>query len=238
VRELLRAGRDTEALAAIDTEAAAQGAAGPNPGFREAGGALYWTHRALPEFVRVQHEHLRRLEATLAESTDAAESAALIRAIGGSYYNLASFAWPGWNEEGIVAGDAELAAGRAAAARCLAIRADPAHVAVPFGYSLSTSHWLIGAFHLTDGNKAAAAGQFERARDLAEPGSPEQMLQTGYLALAQLAAQPAERAAEAALAAVLTWFASRKEVEDAASYRDQLVTCRRVLARRAGSTPG
>jgi hypothetical protein len=233
--ELLRAGRQAEAFTIIDRQAAAMAGAGapapgPNPGFRDVGLLVYWIHRALPEFLVLQREHLRRLEAALAACTAPEERAPLVRAIGGSNYNLASFAWPGWGEPAITIGPGELEAGREAAARCLAIRLDPAHEGVPFSYTLEMAHWVAGAYHLADRQFAAARAQFDIARQRAQEEGGDGLLAEGYLALTSLLERPGDASASTAFEAVLVAFNARTGDEDAAFYRDQLLTCRRVFA--------
>lgn len=240
VLERLRRGRDAEAFAMIEQAAmSSEGAApGPNPGFREVGLALYWQHRALPEFLTLQREHLRRLEALLAHDGGATDAAPLIRALGGAYYNLASFAWPGWDEAGIVIGPEELAAGRAAALRCLEIRQEAAHASVPFGYTLSMAHWMLGAYHLAAREWNAAREQLGHAQRLNREAGQTEILEAGYRALVDLLERPDDTAAVTAFEAIIAQLEARGEDEDAACYRQQLLSARRVFGRgSAAPTP-
>jgi hypothetical protein len=229
--DLLRAGPERKAFAVIDQQAdamASDAAVGPNPGFREVGPALYWKHRALPAFLALQREHLRRLEASLTGCEEAAV-APLVRALGGSYYNLASFAWPGWEEPGIVIDAEALAAGRAAALRCLEIRRDPAHAAVPFGYTLAIAHWMVGAYHLAAREWDAARESFAQAQRLKQEAGEADVLEAGYLALTDVLERPEDTAAVTAFEGILAQLAARPEDADAACYRQQLVSARRVF---------
>jgi hypothetical protein len=211
VLDLLRDGRDDEAWAAID------GAAGgletrwppPSAGFREVGRELYWTHRALPEYVRLQLKQIRRLEAE-----PGPERTVVVRLVG-ALYDLASFTWPGWGND-VRAEDVEI--GSDAADRSLHLREDSAYADLQFTITQGMAHWIVGAH-------ALAAGNFERARaHLALSG--DETLARGYLGLVDLA----EAGDGSALDAVLGELAARDD-EDSAFYHDQLVAASGALGR-------
>jgi len=209
VAALLQDGRDEEAWAAVD------GAAGeletrwpaPTAGFREVGRELYWTHRALPEYVRLQREQIRRLEAEPGPERDV-----VVRLVG-ALYDLASFTWPGWGHD-VRAEHVEL--GAEAADRALRLREDPAYAELPFTVTPGMAHWVVGAH-------ALATRDFERARmELALSG--DETLSRGYLGLVDLA----EAGDRSELDAVLEELAA-KDDEDSAFYRDQLVAASGAL---------
>jgi hypothetical protein len=210
---LLRDGRDEDAWAAIDQAAGRLETRWPAPtaGFREVGRELYWTHRALPEYVRVQREQIRRLEAE-----PGPERAIVVRLVG-ALYDLASFTWPGWGND-VRAEDVET--GAEAADRALRLREDSAYSDLEFTVTPGMAHWVVGAH-------ALVAGNFERARkELALSG--DETLARGYLGLVDLA----EAGDRGELDAVLGELAA-KDDEDSAFYRDQLVAASDVLGRTA-----
>lgn len=212
VLEQLRAGRDGEPWAAIDKAAETLETRWPPPtaGFREVGRELYWTHGALPEYVRLQQEQIRRLEAeSLPES-------ALAPRLVGALYDLASFTWPGWGPERGEAAAEDVRAGAAAAERCLRLRENPALADLEFTITPGMAHWIVGAH-------ALAAGDFARAREqLALSG--DDMLERGYLGLVDLV----EAGDPGPLDAVLGELAT-KDDEDSAFYREQLVAAADVF---------
>ena len=211
VLNLLRDGRDEEAWAAIDEAAGGLETRWPAPsaGFREVGRELYWTHEALPEYIRLQREQISRLEAE-----PGPEEAVVVRLVG-AFYDLASFTWPGWGKD-VPAEDVEL--GAEAAERSLRLREDPAYADLDFTVTSGMAHWVVGAH-------ALAAGDFERARaELALSG--DETLARGYLGLVDLA----EAGDGSALDAVLAELAARDD-EDSAFYHDQLVAASGALVR-------
>jgi hypothetical protein len=204
VLALLGEGRDAQAWAAIDEAAATLETRWPPPaaGFREVGRELYWTHRAVPEYVRLQQEQIRRLEADPAPDR--------VR-LAGALYDLASFTWPGWGVE-VGADDARL--GAEAAERCLRLRLGAAD---DFTITEGMAHWVAGAH-------ALAAGDLARARaELALSG--DDRLARGYLGVVDFV----ERGDRSELDAVLEELGSAGD-EDSAFYREQLVTAAEVLA--------
>ena len=201
----LRAGRDEDAWAAIDEAAATLETRWPPPaaGFREAGRELYWTHRAVPEYVRLQQEQTRRLEA---------EPAPDIVRLTGALYDLASFTWAGW---GIPVGPAERTAGAAAAERCLRLRLEGQG---EFTISQGMAHWVAGAHALAAGDLATARAELALSGD--------DRLARGYLGVVDLV----ERGDRSELDAVLDELGSASD-EDSAVYREQLETAAAVFER-------
>jgi hypothetical protein len=201
---LLREGRDAEAWAAIDHAAPVLEARWPPPasGFREVGRELYWTHRAVPEYVRLQQEQIRRLEA---------EPEPDVVRLTGVLYDLASFSWPGWGLD-VSPDDARL--GAVAADRCLQLRLAGNG---DFTITEGMAHWVAGAHSL-------AAGDLESARaELAQSGDDK--LSRGYLGVVDLV----ERGDRSQLEAVLGELAAADD-EDSRFYRDQLVKAAEVFA--------
>jgi hypothetical protein len=206
---LLRDGRDEEAWAAVDEAASGLETRWPAPtaGFREVGRELYWTHQALPEYIRLQREQIRRLDAEPGPESDVA-----VRLVG-ALYDLASFAWPGWGKD-VRAEHAAL--GAEAADRALRLREAPGYANLEFTVTPGMAHWVVGAH-------ALAARDFERARaELALSG--DETLARGYLGLVDLA----EAGDRSELDSVLDELAA-KDDEDSVFYRDQLVAASGAL---------
>ena len=228
VVELLRSGDPAGAFALIEQTAQAQGASGPAAGFREVAGAVYWKGKAVREFVTLSQEIIRRLDLALAGAPDVDSRAALVKPLGGTLYNLAAFTWDGWAEPEIFVGPEELAAGRAAARRCLEVRVAPENAVAGFGYTPAMAHWVVGAHELSARNFGEAIEQFRRGAAEDRSAGDDDILARGYLALTRLVETPGRFDSQAAFASVIQELGSREGDRDAAFYRDQLLTARRV----------
>ena len=133
-------------------------------------GDRYWKRKELSNSLTIGFaaaEHALA-EATRLESTDAQQAATLREAGRKLLYNCASFSWPGWDEPGITVGAPELAAGRAAADRNLALTLGLARGPLP----LSRANWMVGAHLLLPitpvherGSKRSRARRTSRATE-------------------------------------------------------------------------
>jgi hypothetical protein len=229
VLALLKEGKPASAWVLIQHYAETLPTTGPIPGFNETALALYWQHRDLSAHVQVAEERLRRIREALDTSANG-ERAALVRAEGGTNYNLASFTWPGWGEEDVIPSESDKTAGRRAATRCLDIRTDPANADYAFGYDHAMAHWIVGAWALSEGDFPRARKHFETAREDCLAKKEDEALYTGYLALVDVLEHPGDPAAESHFTTVLTTFEERKEDEDAAFFLEQLINARKALS--------
>jgi hypothetical protein len=204
VHELLLERRDGEAWAAIDEAASELETRWPPPasGFREAGRELYRTHRAVPEYVRLQQEQIRRIEA---------EAEPDLARLTGALYDLASFTWPGWGLE-VPTDDAR--AGAEAADRCLLLRTS---VDGEFTITEGMAHWVAGAHALADGRLHTARAELAQSGD--------ETLSRGYLGVVDLI----ERGDRSQLDGVIGELEEADD-EDSRFYRDQLVKAAEVFA--------
>jgi hypothetical protein len=204
VHGLLREGRDDEAWATIDDAAAELETRWPPPasGFREAGRELYWTHRAVPEYVRLQQEQIRRLEA---------EPDPDLPRLTGALYDLAAFTWTGWGLE-VPPDDARL--GAEAADRCLLLRTS---VDGEFTITEGMAHWIAGAHALADGRLHTARAELAQSGD--------ETLSRGYLGVVDLV----ERGDRSQLDRVLGELADADD-DDSRFYREQLEQAAEVFA--------
>jgi tetratricopeptide (TPR) repeat protein len=229
VLALLKEGKPASAWVLIQHRAETLPTTGPFPGFNETALAMYWHHRDLDAHVAVSEERLRRLREALDKSENG-ERGALVRAEGGTNYNMASFTWPGWGEEDVTPSDSAKEAGRRAATRCLDIRTDPANADYAFGYDQAMAHWVVGAWALSDGDYNRARKHFTTAREDCLAKNEDDALYTGYLALADVLEHPGDPAAESHFTSALTTFEERKDDEDAAFFREQLINARKALS--------
>ena len=229
VLALLKTGNPDSAWALIERNAQSLPTTGPIPGFNETALALYWQYRDLDAHIQVAEERLSRIRLALDAAANG-DRGALVRAEGGTNYNLSSFAWPGWGEDDITPSEAAKASGRRAATRCLDIRTDPANADYAFGYDKAMAHWVVGAWALSDGDYSRARKHLDTAREDCLAKNEDDALYTGYLALVDVLEHPGDPAAESHFTSALTTFDDRKDDEDAAFFRDQLIKAREALS--------
>lgn len=147
---------------------------------------LYWKERALNAAVPVIDAGIKYC---LAKSDElAAEDSAMatkLKTFAKIFsFNLASFTWPGWAEEGITITDEDLDAGLEAAKLNLKLveelGGDPGQ--------LSNSHWSIGAHYLAREDYQNAVSSFENAQFEAHRVGikDSELMNAGYLAMARI----------------------------------------------------
>ncbi len=136
----------------------------------------------------------------------------------GMAFNLASFAWRGWDEKGITITTAHVDAGRMAAKLNLEMAVELRRGAKP----MMNAHWMIGAYWLADGEMDQAVAAFEEAGKFAEQAEDIAAVGMcrGYAALA--------RGDGAEFAEAVSGLRSIGS-EDAGFYVEQLETAKRVF---------
>jgi len=141
-------------------------------------------------------------------------------------YNMATNSWPGWGDEGIVIGQADLAAGLEAAAVSLQLVEE-----LELGSSqIGNAFWIIGALHLAAGSndKAIAAFEMSRAAFL-DAGEDDSILLTdGFIALTRKARPETCKAGAEETAQVLETLKS-KGTKDAGFFAGQIETADLIL---------
>ena len=187
--------------------------------YAEAMRDAYWSDRDLHVVTGIGYAGVSRLLAEADRSAD--ESAYALRSTAKSIlYNLASFTWPGWDEEGIEVTANEAAAGLAAARMnlILAVQLDKGALAE------SRAHWMIGAHLLTAGDTEGAIDEFERAAFKAEEAAalPEVDLADAFAGLGVYV----ESGDDARMVAALERLETH---EEGGAFVDQVVNARRVL---------
>jgi tetratricopeptide (TPR) repeat protein len=156
--------------------------------FVEAANDLYWQRKDLPVALDVARAGMVFcLYAARRHPERAEELRTRAKALA---FNYASFAWPGWAEEGIAAErvhlDRALDAARANLRLAIELRKGP--------IAESRGHWLIGAVFLALGGHQQAIGAFREAAALASDGGSdgEADLNSAYELLARRAEDPGD----------------------------------------------
>jgi len=190
--------------------------------YNEAMKSAYWEHGDLPLAMGLAFGGVSRLLRDAAGADD--ESGYRFRsAVKAMTYNLASFAWPGWDQDGVEISENEAAAGLAAARMNLTLAQDLEKGDLPE----SRAHWMIGAHLLTAGDARSAADAFAKAKEhaAADGTSLEDVrLNDAFWWLASAAAgEPRAHEGLAASSALLA------EVEHGDELVGQVTTVRRIL---------
>jgi len=190
---------------------------------------LYWKARDLAAVTVVGRAGILYCLGQRAVAGIAPEiSAKLGQAAKGLAYNLGSFTWPGWEEPGISPTSDDVAVGRDCAK--LNLRLGIELKKPPLG--VSKAHWLIGAHALASRDFELAEKEFQLAQDVL-PASDKaaqelEPCNLGYFAVARLARNPADSAAQARFAEITARLGERDD-DDSREYLTQLVRARRLF---------
>jgi len=148
---------------------------------------LYWKERAVPELVTIARAGIQYCltKAQEIEAEDAELAKELRSAAKTNAYNLASFTWPGWDHEGIVINQAELAAGLDAAKVNLRL----ARELEKGPLRVSMAYWVLGAQYMAAGKHSEALEAFVLSKEQAHASldSLYELLASGYVGVAKIA---------------------------------------------------
>jgi hypothetical protein len=118
------------------------------------------------------------------------------------HYNLASFTWAGWDEEGIQINDRHRHLGLTSARINLDLAISLHKPSLP----LSRAYWMLGAHHIAAGEYASAEARFALGAQTAREANshPDELLSHGFSQIAALLADPENTTAEEKLAEIKT----------------------------------
>lgn len=140
----------------------------------------------------------------------------------GFAYNFSSFAWIGWDELGIEITSADHAAGFDSARVNLRLAIELERGDLP----TSRAHWMVGAYHLADGEYPDAISAFEQGIVFAQQAgsSVDELLNHGYI----LVESPEYTSVREAYESLKVAF---QEVEHGEDFIQQLDTAHTVFSR-------
>jgi hypothetical protein len=144
----------------------------------------YWKRKSVPLSTAMGRAGIQYglTEAARLDATDKAKADAIRAVAKGCAYDLGSFNWIGWDEPGYDPATLDDAVGRDAAKTNLRL----AYELDKPDIGKSRAHWLVGAYHLSAGDRPAAAASFNEALELARKANEkaDELLCTGYILLA------------------------------------------------------
>lgn len=140
-------------------------------------------------------------------------------------YDVASFAWPGWDEPGLTVDPTAQFLGLESARLNLRLALDLGKGDLP----TSRAYWLLGAHLLAAGDFEGAGDCFGETAVFAQKANApaEAVMAEGYSAITDLLANPADRQAHVRLDRVKVELAA---LEDGPFFVEQLDTAYRVFA--------
>ncbi len=140
-------------------------------------------------------------------------------------YNLASFAWSGWDEVGIIIGPTEAQIGLEAAKTNLRLAKELSRGDLP----LCRAYWMLGAHCLSSGLKDKAKEYFSESAEYANRAQEksEELLAIGYCAVTTLSETPNAEEALRKLAEVKTQL---EKLENGPDFVQKLDTAVRLFA--------
>ncbi len=160
----------------------------------------YWQQKDLPAAIEISQTGIRHGRA-LAECRpeDAETILAQVKAI---HYDLASFTWPGWDEEGIEIAKEQVRLGLDSARTNLEMAVRLKKDALP----LSRAYWMLGAQQIAAGDKTQALASFTMAEQrAAEAGvHSEELLAQGFACLTGLLDDPEDQSLQIEMAEIKT----------------------------------
>lgn len=160
---------------------------------------LYWTAKDLQGCMAVGRAALLFTLTRSAEAEDEDARRRLRVAAQQLSFNLASYAWPGWEEKGIEIGAAELEAGLDCARLDLRLVRE-------MGYppeKHANAHWIVGAQLLAAGRHADAVAEFEASREKAREAkdATKEWMADGYAGIAAALLTPDDHSGRKQVAA-------------------------------------
>ena len=156
------------------------------PLFSEVFRHAYWQQKDLSAAIQIGQAGIR-LGENLAESHPDLEEEILaqVKAI---HYDLASFTWPGWDEEGLEITPEQVELGLTSARENLDLAIQLKKPPLP----VSRAYWMLGAQHIAAGQFVQAQARFDMAeRNARDAGSkPDELLAKGFYRVAALLDKP------------------------------------------------
>lgn len=194
-------------------------------------GHCYWKQRDLSAalvFARAGLQYGLTTAATLSKTDP--ERATELRALAkGLAYDIASFTWPGWNQDGIEISEEQLAEGLQAARANLRLAKELKKGALP----MFRAYWVLGAQELAAGNMQSSSPAFLMAAAHAEEANSrgEELMARSYVCMvAVLAAEDMEASSER----LHGLLAELRKEKDGPFLADQVETALQVFRKKNG----
>ena len=182
----------------------------------------YWQRKDLPAAIEIGQTGIRHGRALAESYPEKAE--AILAQVKAIYYDLASFTWPGWDEEGIEIAKEQVRLGLDSARTNLELAIQLKKDALPF----SRAYWMLGAQQLAAGDHTQALASFTMAEQHAAEtdARPEELLAQGFACLTGLLADPEDQSLQLEMAEIKTALLDEEHGE---MFVQQIEDAQRVL---------
>lgn len=187
---------------------------------------LYWEDKDLPSAIAIGRAGMQYGLSAVVEveaiNPEAADKIRLkIRALA---FNIASYAWPGWDEEGISPNPTDVAFGHDAAK--LLVRLVKEKKAEPI--KIARAWWMLGVYQLAAGKNDRAHNSFNLSAEFAGKASTrsEQLLAQAFTILADAQEDPEQEGLSIQMSGLQ---ASLAQEEHGADFVNQVDTAARVF---------
>jgi len=179
---------------------------------------FYWQQKDLAAVIAISRAGIQHALGAAARAPNPADAAALRGQAKALAYNLASFTWPGWGEEGVAISQSAMRIGYDAARLNLRLAAELKRSED----ALARAWWTFGAHELSAGLYGPAREAFVQghAHAVKSPDKALVLLLEGYTAMVDALVKP-EPAARVAFDKVITALQADKE-GDGRDYASQL----------------
>jgi len=219
--------RNVDTFAAIDYLLQQDDPFAVTTSFNDVIGHLYWEDKDLANVIAIGRAGMQYGLSKTAETEDINPEAAdkirlKVRALA---FNVASYAWPGWDEEGITPNNTDVAFGYDAAK--LLVRLVEEMEAEPV--KMARAWWMLGVYQLAAGKNDRARNSFNLSADFAGKAfaKSEQLLAEAFRILADAQEEPGIEGLSDQLESVKASLALE---EHGADFANQVDTAARVFA--------
>lgn len=195
--------------------------------FRDVMRHAYWEKKDLPSAIQLGQDGIMFGEQLLEKHPDL--EAEIKGKIKGLYYDIASFTWPGWDEEGIEINDEQVRLGLQAAKHNLKLAKELRKDPLP----CSRAYWLLAAQEVAARQYEQAKRDFKQAESLAREAEleAEALLAEGFIVVIGLLEEPGNQVLTARLEEIR---AKLQQIEQGKFFIAQLFDSLRVFKSQPG----
>lgn len=187
---------------------------------------LFWEKKNVPAVVGLSLAGIQYGLDAAHRARDAERAANLKRQARAIAYNLASFTWPGWEDEGIELNATDVAVGYDAAKVSLRLVTELDEEAIRY----CRAHWMLGAHQLEAAESELATENFRKSAEFARVAETraEELLAQGFALVAQSQRSQPDAYHQADLEAIVVQLSEEKHGQ---GFIEQIEAALRIYGR-------